>query len=382
MRSAGLSWRESVHKMKQNPPCVCHIVDALNPGGLERTLIAIALGTRGFVHHVWCLKDKGFLSRELEHAGVPVREFGFAGGLTLFGLMRLAGALKRERFDIVHCHGLFPSIWGRPAALLARVPARVVHCQNVYYGISWKERFKLRLLVGMTTRFIAVSEAVKECLVSFVGIPASKVQIIYNSAPSVTISEENRARIRREFGCAADDVLVCSAGRLCAHKGHRFLIEAVARMKDSLRVKLVIVGDGDQRDDLRQRIRVLPEGQAYLAGYRADCAQIIASSDIYVQPSLQREGLPLVLAEAAAAGCALIATRVGGNPEIVSDGVNGFLVPQADSEALSRALAVLGTDACLRKKMGSESCTIWERFFTRDAMCGSMRVLYESLIGG
>jgi glycosyltransferase involved in cell wall biosynthesis len=360
---------------------VCHIVDTLNPGGLERTLVAIALGTSGFEHHVWCLKDLGLLSQELVTADVPVRAFGFQGGLKSSSLSRLAAALRGERFSIAHCHGLFPSIWGRPAAFLAGVPVRLAHCQNLYYGISMKQRLKLRFLAGMTARCIAVSAAVRECLVSFVGIHPSKVEIIYNSASDVSVDPQTRARLRREFGCSDDDVLICSAGRLCVHKGHRYLIEAFRNMSNNQRVRLVIVGDGDRRDDLRTRIRALGEGRAYLAGYRQDCPEIIAASDIYVQPSLEREGLPLVLAEAAAAGRALVATDVGGNSEIVNEGVNGFLVRQADANGVARVLERLVNDDALRTRMGQASRETWQRTFTREAMLKSMGGLYRRLLG-
>ena len=134
---------------------ICHIVDTLNIGGLEKTLIKIVLQAKDFEHCVFCLTVKGMLAQELENNGIRVREFNFPPRLHIPSLFSLAAELKNSKINIVHCHGLYPSIWGRIAAMIAGIPVRIVHTQNIYYGISFKERLKLKILSNFTTKIIA-----------------------------------------------------------------------------------------------------------------------------------------------------------------------------------------------------------------------------------
>ena len=133
---------------------ICHVVDRLNVGGLERTLLEIVSGLKGYEHHIWCLDSKGPLACEAEKSAAEVREFGFSGGISLGTIMTLASAMKKERFDIVHSHGLYPSIWARLAAIPARVPLRVDHVQNVYTQVPASARMKLKLLSYFTDRIM------------------------------------------------------------------------------------------------------------------------------------------------------------------------------------------------------------------------------------
>lgn len=364
-------------------PKICHIVDTLNPGGLEKTLVTLVLGTKGFEHHVWCLKDRGVLAGELEQANVPLKEFGFSGKLTVSAAFRLTAALKKHSFHIVHCHGLFPSIWGRIAASFAGVPVSVVHCQNLYYDVARRVRLKLRLLTGVTTRFIAVSEAVKECLVSHIGVGESKITVIYNGAPDRwPCDAAEKRRIRNELGIGDDAVAAGCVARLEEHKGHAVLVRAVSLLGScTARMHLVIVGDGPQRNAIEGAVRSCGlEGRVTVTGYRGDARRLLEALDIYVQPTLKREGLPVALCEAAAASLPLVATNVGGNAEIVRDGRNGFLVGEGDSAVLANALSALASDAVLRKRMGEEARSTWESSFNSDRMCGSVAQLYSRLL--
>lgn len=363
---------------------VCHIVDALNMGGLEKTIIEIVRGLKGYAHQVWCLKEKGLLADELKDAGIRVRAFGYSGALNLFSLFDLNRELKKEAFQIVHCHGLYPSIWGRLAAIFAGVAVSIVHCQNLYYGIAWKERIKLRLLSYKTSRIIAVSEAVKECLVKFVGVPAGRIEVIYNSAADINrqFLIGKRAQIRQELGFWESDFLAGAIGRLQGHKGHIYLLEAIAKCRrEGVDCKCVIAGEGPERPRLEAKIKELGlAGQVRLLGLRKDIEDILLSLDVLVQPSVIREGLPLVLAEGASAGLALIATAVGGNPEIVNDGVNGFLVPQRDAVILAGKIKSLSKNPSELKRMGEASRGIWQEKFNSEIMLKRVDGLYRRLI--
>jgi len=362
---------------------ICHIVDTLNIGGLEKTLIKIVLHAKDFQHIVFCLTAKGLLAQELENNGVEVKEFNFPARLHIPSLFRLAGELKKSKINIVHCHGLYPSIWGRLAALIARIPVRIVHVQNMYYGISFKERLKLKILSNFTNRIIAVSEAVKKCLVDFVGITPLKVEVIYNSAANILVNDSGqRQRVRKSLGIADSEILIGSVARLAEHKGQNFLIEAIAQGKaKQLACKCLIVGDGPTKEKLELRVKELnlEDGVIFL-GTRQDVEELLLGMDIFVQPSTVREGLALGLAEAASAGLCLVATDVGGNPEIVKDGFNGFIVPAKDAGALAEKIIFLAEHENERRQMGENSRKVWQEKFSLDEMVAKITALYKDEI--
>ncbi len=362
---------------------ICHILDTLNIGGLEKTLIKIISDLKGYEHQVWCLKNKGILAKEVEDKGVLLREFNFAGGITIPALLRLSKALKRENINIVHCHGLFPSIWGRVAAILAGVPVKIVHCQNVYYGIPKKDVIKLRLLSFFTAKIIAVSEAVKKCLIEFVGINPGKITVIYNSAARTAGQDVlTREGFRRSIGLDKNDFVSGSISRIEEHKGHSFFIEAVAKCKsDNVPCKCIIAGDGPYKEYLGAKIKKLGlEDRVILLGWRKDIQALLLAMDVFVYSSILREGLPLALAEAASAGLPLIVTQIGGNSEIVENGVNGFVVPPGDAGALAEKIKYFVENPAETKKMGEFSRKIWEDKFALEEMIHKIDSLYKSLI--
>ena len=363
---------------------VCHIVDELGVGGTEMNLKEIALNLRDkYDHEIWCLKGKGVMAPEIEKNGLSVRAFDFRGGIKFSSILILTRDMKKKRFGIVHCHGLFPSIWGRIAALLAGVPVRIVHCQNLYYGITSWARMKLIFLSNFTTKIIAVSEAVKRSLVEYVGIDRLKIEVVYNCSKKFAIpSPETRKNARAELGVIDGDFVVGSISRLEEHKGHRCLLEAVAKIKDNMpHLKCLIVGDGPAMEILKQKARDLKlDDIVIFSGFRADTETMLSIMDIFVLPSTIREGLPLTLAEAAAAALPLIATSVGGNPEIVFDGRNGFVIEPNNAEEIAAKIKYLSDNRSDIKKMGDESLKIWKRKFTLEEMLRKIDSLYQSLI--
>lgn len=355
---------------------ICHILDELTIGGLEKTVIQIVSGLTGYTHEVWCLKNKGILAGGLEKKGVRVKAFGLSGRIRPSDIFNIAGHMRKECFDIAHCHGHYPSVTGRAAAILAGVPVRIVHAQNLYYWIKLKDRVRLKALSYFTRDIIAVSEAVKKSLVGFVGISPRRITVVYNSSPdmaAMALVERREARAR--LGIGADDFVVGAVGRLDKEKGYHILVDAIGRLDRG--VRLVIVGEGPQRDELEMFIasRGL-KGPVILTGARHDVADILSAIDCFVQPSVYTEGLPLVLAEAASASLPLIATDVGGNPEIVRDHSNGFVIETGDPIVLSDKIAYLMAQPEKRREMGARSREIWEERFSESIMLDKIRKIY------
>ena len=383
--SIALAWEEykdGVYDENTPPPStkVCHLLDTLNVGGIERSVIEIAKGLKGYEHHVWCLGSYGALAGELADAGIEVRAFGFDGKMRIRELIALAGAMRKERFGIVDGHGLYPSIWSRIAAFMAGVHVRIAHAQSLYNTVPGRDAWKLRMLSPVTSKVIAVSEAVKESLIDCIGIDPSKIEVIYNACCDMrTVVRSSRESLRQALGVGGRTCAVGYVGRLVEDKGIAYLIEAVRLCRSrNLDVKCVIVGDGPGRANLEKIVegRGLRESVVFL-GLRHDIADLLSAMDILVQLSVIREGLPLTLAEGSSMGLPLIATSIGGNVEIVRDEENGFIVPPRDAKAIAEKIERLASDASLARSMGDRSRKIWEDKFTVPLMLSKLGDLYR-----
>jgi len=358
---------------------ICHVVDRLNIGGLEKTLVAIALGLGEYEHHVWCLDTNGPLGSVLQSRNVEVRKFGLKGPISFSSIRLLAEGMSKERFDIVHSHGLYPSIWARLSAMAAHVPVKIDHVQNTYAQVPFTDKLKLLALSYSTTKFVAVAEAVKRGVMENIKISASKIEVIYNSSIDMKAESSGARKIFREELGLGKSFVVMSIGRLEKLKGHSFLIDAVKSCRDDdIDVKCVIAGSGPESDELKKKIAGLGlEEAVFLLGARSDIATVLSGADAFIQPSTLIEGLPLVLAEGASMGLPLIATSVGGNAEIVEDGKNGFIVHPKDPEAIADKIVFLARHPFEFKEMGEASRKIWQDKFTRERMLQKIRGLYD-----
>lgn len=263
----------------------------------------------------------------------------------LLGLLELVRLFRRVRPDIVHANSSKAGVLGRLAAPLARVPVRVftVHgwAFKAHTGLAarlylWAER----LVRPLTTMVVCVSESERELGIDLGTCDADRSIVI----PNAVALPELRPGPPRSV-----PVLV-SVGRLKQPKDFGTLVEALAGIKRDF--EAVVVGDGPERDEVAQAIRHhgLTE-RVELAGTRDDVGQILAGADVFVLSS-RSEGMPMSALEAMAAGLPVVATAVGGVPELVLEGETGFLVPTGDAPALGHALERLLNDTDLRRRLG------------------------------
>ncbi len=358
---------------------VCHILDNLNVGGLEKIAIDIILNLKGYEHQMWCLKQKGAMAEVLEARGVLVREFNFEGALSVSAVAMLVKELKKEHFSIIHSHGLFPSVWARIAAILAKVPIRIVHCHSTYYGLYLRERIRLWALSYYTTAIIAVSDAAKKSLVEYIRIPDSKIKVIYNGIEDISRDKVFlRQKARVQLGLNPDDFVIGCLGRLVEMKGQRYLLDAMVDVrKRHPSCKCLIIGDGPQQKELLRQITKLGlEDGVFLLGMRGDVPELLSAIDLVVSSSILKEGLPLVLVEAAAMALPLIATNIGGSPEVVKDQVNGFIVEPKNAGVLADRVNYLIEHPNERQAMGQRSREIWEAKFRKEEMIRKIEQIY------
>jgi glycosyltransferase involved in cell wall biosynthesis len=283
----------------------------------------------------------------------------------LVATLRLARLIRRERPDILHTHTAKAGTVGRVAALLAgrRAPPIVVHTFHGhvlrgYFGPLRSRLFRLleRWLAARTTALIAVSPQVRDDLVALGVAPPERFVVIrlgIELDERVAAERDGRAESRRYLGIASDRFAVGWIGRMTAVKRTDDVLVAFRRLRDDgVDAVLCMVGDGPDRPELERRAHELGVIRDTLfLGYQEDVAPFYAAFDALVLPS-SNEGTPVSAIEALAAGRPVVATRVGGVPDVVQEGQDGFLVDPGATDDLADRLARLARDPALRERMG------------------------------
>ena len=283
----------------------------------------------------------------------------------LVATLRLARLIRRERPDILHTHTAKAGTVGRVAALLAgrRAPPIVVHTFHGhvlrgYFGPLRSGLFRLleRWLAARTTALIAVSPQVRDDLVALGVAPPERFVVIrlgIELDERVSAEQNGRAESRRYLGIASDRFAVGWIGRMTAVKRTDDVLVAFRRLRDDgVDAVLCMVGDGPDRPELERRAHELGVIRDTLfLGYQEDVAPFYAAFDALVLPS-SNEGTPVSAIEALAAGRPVVATRVGGVPDVVQEGQDGFLVDPGATDDLADRLARLARDPALRERMG------------------------------
>jgi glycosyltransferase involved in cell wall biosynthesis len=363
---------------------VLHVVLSLNPGGAERSVIDIIKRVvRRVPCAVCCLDVAGAWAPELTELGVEVSVLGRPPGFHPSLGLRLAAVADRHRANVLHCHQYTPFVYGQLAAL-ARRRLRVVFTEQGRLSDappSPKRRIVNQLLGRLPGLTFAVSENLRQHMIAE-GFPPHRVKVIYNAIePGAVPTAEARAAVRRELGVAEDTVLVGTAARLDPVKDLPTLVEAVSLVRQAgRRAELLIIGDGPERPRIEEAIaRTGLDRAAHCVGYRSDVRRLLASVDIYVNCSVS-EGISLTILEAMASALPVVATRVGGNPEVVHESVTGLLVPARDPTGLSDALGALSGSEAHRHALGMAGRTRVETLFAVAQMADAYLRAYEQTV--
>jgi glycosyltransferase involved in cell wall biosynthesis len=366
---------------------VCILIPKLQIGGAEVQVLHLMkhLDKGAFAVFVCCMQPgDAQMEREAESHTEFLLQLRFRWRNLPFSVTRLVSFLRRYRIDILHCHlGLADSI-GRCAGRLAGVPVLMTTEHGKHL---WKTRPHLlfeRILNRITDMRICVSRDIMELRAEREGTPREKLTLIPNAVAPAEFErpQRGRAAVMNEFGWHVDDPLVVSVGRLVVAKDYPLLVESIGLIRTELpNVRCLIVGEGDCRGSIEERIAALDLGEnVTIAGYRRDVADILGAADVFTLSSI-REGLPVSLLEAMAAGKAIVGTDVGGIPDAITDGSNGLIVPPRDARALAEAVGGLLGDAGRRKTIGAAAAeTVAERFnvkVTTAQVAGLYRSLYE-----
>lgn len=332
-------------------------------------------------------KDDQSLDRLREMGAIPLQfEMRHFADFSVIGA--LVEELSSRRIQILHTHRIRPDIIGRIAGHRAGVPINV---STQHHVGEWDERGKLiglavRLLykrtLPYTQKVINISTMEME-LMKVRDISPDKLEVIHNGVDSEIFSPLEEERGDRPADSYREAPSIGTVAYLTKRKGIAYLVSALREVADHFpEVQLKIIGDGVERSSLENQIRALDlQSNVELLGNRSDICSLLNSFDIFVLPSVW-EPFGLVIAEAMACGKPVIATRVGGIPEIVVDGVTGLLVPPADAESLANAMLKLIRDLELRRNLGRAGRDRFLELFSARTMAAKYEALYERLISG
>ncbi|MEP6775181.1 MAG: glycosyltransferase [Chloroflexota bacterium] len=369
---------------------VMQMTDVTGRGGAEKALadIALNLDRERYNVTVCATRSAGNYQPLLDEAGVKTFVQGRKSRWDVGQWWKLVRLLRTERVDILHTHLFGSNTLGRLLGRLGGVPVVIAH--EHWSTISPRQAQIDRLLYRLSSRVIVPSEASKQLVMLTEKIPAGAISVLYNGVDTsryMPPSTEARAEARREFGIKVDDLLIGVVGRLSPEKGGLDnLIRAAYRLREQhVNVRLLIVGDGPVRAKLEKLDAELHEwnrgleSSVIFAGPRQDIPRLLGAMDIFVLPSLN-EALPIVILEAMAVGLPVVATRVGGVPEIVQDGATGLLVAPGDEAALLTALNRLAEDSALRVKLADAGREQVRGKFTIEQMVRNLEIIYEELL--
>jgi sugar transferase (PEP-CTERM/EpsH1 system associated) len=353
---------------------VLHVVLGLQVGGLEKFVIDLINGYAADVQSfVVCLEDEGELAASCNSAGLYAlhKKPGISPGV-----IKQIYTLARElRIDLIHTHNPSPHLHGAFAGLLAGIP--VVHTKHGRnQALGARKIILYRLSALLTRKVVAVSQSADDECISLEGIPAGKVLVIRNG---IAVSSFTPSARPAE---PADMVTIGIVARLAQEKDHLTLLRACKLLSDrQTPFRLVIIGDGSLRGELELAASDLNlSGQVEFAGVRHDIPDQLQRLDIFALSSTT-EGISLTLLEAMASGLPVVATDVGGNPEVVVDGTTGFIVPPANPEAMAEKLELLIQDRSLRERMGAAGRKRVEEHFDIRQTARQYEELYREVLG-
>lgn len=364
---------------------VIHFIDGQAMGGTERVVLQLIEGLDRrvwrpvlFYHQSAGLAPVLARARQLHVETRPVPRME-----TVKDIARLPEwirTIRDERPAVLHAHLLWPLSckYGLLASTLAGVPA-VVATAHLFMDVSSKPvvRIQPRAIAVIVDRYLAVSQCVARQLRQSFRIPSRKIEVVRNGIDLARFRASPNAGVRASLTGGDDRPVVLTVARLEAQKGLHDLIDAAQRVPGAL---FVIAGDGPDRPRLEARARSQGIGdRVRFLGYRDDIPELLASSDVFVMPSLY-EGLPLAVMEAMAAGTPVIATAIGGTDELVADGETGVLVPPADPPALAVALRTLLDDPDRANAMASAAQRLAHQEFGCARVVQRVGEVYEELL--
>lgn len=359
-----------------------HLISRLDIGGAEKQLLSLVshLDKGKYDICVGYFEGKGELKEGFREVGIKTKKFKFIGLWDISLWWRLYQDMKINGYDIVHTHGFKADLWGGFVAKLVGVPIIIssLHNQEWYLRNPFTRWLERLFAFYIFDRIIAVSESVKRFAYEVGGIPKEKIKKVYYGINLSDIKVDKNKDFKQELGIGKDAPLIGCIGRLVKQKGHKYLIRAAKRVIETFpQAKFLIVGKGKLDKKLKKLVKRQDlDSSVIFTGFREDIHSIIDRLDLLVHPSLW-EGFGLVLLEAMAMGKPIVATNVGGIPEVVKNKETGILVSAKDSKVLAKVIIHLLKDRSLAARLGEMGKLTFKERFQADKMAEEIERIYN-----
>jgi glycosyltransferase involved in cell wall biosynthesis len=369
----------------QRAPRVMQVVLSLTPGGTEHLVVQICkrlppeYGTT-----VCCLDGEGEWAADLQARGIEVRALRRRSGFRPQVGRAIAQFAAERDIDVLHCHQYSPFVYGRIAAMWNR-RLKIVYTEHGRLSDappSWKRRLINPLLARFDGSIVAVSHELRDYMIQS-RFPRERVRVIHNGIEAASAATPlDRRRARMLLGLDDRAFVVTTVARLDPVKDLVTLVDAFAEVRRRVPgARLVIVGDGPERQRLEARAAQDDlAGSVRITGYRSDVRALLPAADVYASSSIS-EGVSITILEAMATGIPVVATAVGGTPEIVSDSTDGLLVPSRDPARMAAAIISLAEDDRRRSALAAAARRRLEASFTIDRMVDDYARSYRGLAG-
>jgi glycosyltransferase involved in cell wall biosynthesis len=346
-------------------------------GALQVTRLIEGLHARGISNSLVCPHGAA-IGSYFAKTGIPVHEIGLSGDLDLLAIGRISKIIRQVKPDIVHLHSR------RGADLMGGLAARRCGVMSVHSrrNENPEPRWFARYKYGLFNRVVAISDAIRQALLGY-DLDPSKVILVHSAfEPPADLTVATHEELCQRFDLQPEHFVIGVVAQLIERKGHRFLIEALPTvLRQHPNVRVLFFGQGAESARLQQQIDTVGlTAQVKLTGFHKDLMHWLGALDLLVHPALM-EGLGVSLLQASSQGIPIIASRAGGIPEAVRDGLNGLLVPPADVTALTEALLKLIPDAALRAQMGAAGKKLVAEEFSVAKMVEGNLAVYRSLLG-
>ena len=362
---------------------ILRIVNSLCEAGLENGVKNFIANAQNYENVIVCLNKKMGDVSGLNQ--IRIYELKKIKGVGLDIPFKIAKIIREEKPHILQMHNMDPFQQGMLATIISDVPIKIYVDHNSFVTkTSKKAKMLSRILAKRLDRIIAVSDEVKSKLVGALGVEPDKIKVILNGTDTKKFDKEfNIEEIKSGLGLKKEEKIVTIVAGLRGVKDHMTLIKAFSIMvRKEKNAKLLIVGTGEE--DVKKKIkseieRNQLEEKVILLGLRRDIPEILSVTDVSVLSSLS-EGTSQTIMESMAAGKPVVATNVGGNPVLVKNGINGYLVPPKNQEMMAEMILKLLKDKKLRDKMGKEGRKMVEEHFNIQRVIRDYESVYKELL--
>lgn len=368
-------------------PTVCHVIHALGVGGAE---VLVDTMVRRMSDRFRCvvavLDDVGEIGQQLQADGFSVRHLHRAPGIDRGCAKRLKEFADENHVDILHAHQYTPFFQAMLSrGFLGRRPVLFTEHGRHFPDLPSRKRSVVnRLLLRRNDRLVGCGKAVRQALIDNEGLPANRVEVVYNGVDLKSLAGGDlslRSSLRDSFGFSEEDFVAIQVARLHELKDHLTAVETIdTARKNQPNIKLLIVGEGDQRATIQAEVeRRNLDQHVVFAGNRSDIPNLLTAADCFLMTSIS-EGIPLTIIEAMAANLPVVSTAVGGIPEMIEHGKSGFLADAKDSDSLAQHLVVLAQDDAVRTQIATAGNKQAYAGFSLESMLNGYAAIYEEMV--